>query len=162
DRWPGERRGRDVATARCQHRRPTLRHQRVVSLRLRSLGGRCRRGNARRHCQVVPRRRRQRPRAAHRHRQTSRVHRASWEYAMISRRPILTALGLGAGSLFLPSLRGRGLVHAGPTEPPKRLILISTGHGTVRTNWTMRPAGLVGAEIADWEFPLTTPGLEYS
>lgn len=81
---------------------------------------------------------------------------------MISRRSLLTALGLGAGSLFLPSLRGRGLVHAGPTDPPKRLIVIGTNHGTVHRNWNLRPTGLAGAEVADWEFPLTAPGLAFS
>jgi hypothetical protein len=81
---------------------------------------------------------------------------------MISRRNLLTALGLGAGSLFLPSLRGRGVLRADLIEPPKRLIVISTGHGTVRDNWNMRPAGLSGDAVSDWEFPLTTPGLAFS
>jgi hypothetical protein len=76
---------------------------------------------------------------------------------------MLTALGLGAGSLFLPSLRrGRGRAHADPAAPPQRLIIVTTGHGCVHENWNMRPEGLTGPDVADWDFPLTTQGLTFS
>jgi hypothetical protein len=82
---------------------------------------------------------------------------------MISRRSMLMALGIGAGSLFLPSLRrGRGQAHADPAAPPQRLIVVGTGHGTVHENWNMRPPGLIGPDVADWDFPLTTPDLAFS
>src|SRR6185503_2036377 len=99
----------------------------------------------------------QRARALGVHRQTSSIHDSSGEHAMISRRSMSTALGLGAGSLFLPSLRrGRGRAHADPAAPPQRLIIVTTGHGCVHENWNMRPEGLTGPDVADWDFPLTT------
>lgn len=54
----------------------------------------------------------------------------------LSRRRFLSATGLAAGSLFLPSTRARAQV-----GPPKRLIVFFTQHGTVPDSWRMRPAG---------------------
>lgn len=56
----------------------------------------------------------------------------------LSRRRLLAATGLAAGSLFLPSSRARAQTLA---APPKRLIVFLTQHGTVPTSWRMRPAG---------------------
>ncbi len=56
------------------------------------------------------------------------------------RRHFLAALGLSAGSLFLPSL-GRP-VHASGAQPPRRLIVLCTQHGTWHDGWAMNPAGL--------------------
>lgn len=60
-----------------------------------------------------------------------------------TRRQLLAASGLLAGSLFLPSLRARAQSNAGP---PKRLIVFFTQHGTVYDNWKMRPAGNTGTQ----------------
>ena len=54
----------------------------------------------------------------------------------LRRRDVLAALGLGAGSLFLPSL-GRA---AG--EPPKRFVLMLTAQGCAPDRWRCNPAGL--------------------
>ena len=62
-----------------------------------------------------------------------------------SRRHFLQALGLTAGSLFLPS---RGLANVG--APATRILFFVTGHGTVYDNWRMRPTG--EPEDADWTF----------
>ncbi len=70
----------------------------------------------------------------------------------IDRRAFLAALGLGSGSLFLPSLLGRKPVRAGAMTPPKRLVIFYTMHGQVTDNWKMRRPGL--GENAAWEFPL--------
>jgi hypothetical protein len=55
---------------------------------------------------------------------------------MVDRRRFLSALGLGAGSLALGSRSALG-----SSEIPKRLIVLSTSHGTVYDGWKMRPAG---------------------
>jgi hypothetical protein len=62
----------------------------------------------------------------------------------ISRRQLLAATGLAAGSLFLPSRRARA-----QTAPPKRLIVVFTQHGTVYDNWKMRPNGAVDGTAFD-------------
>lgn len=56
---------------------------------------------------------------------------------MLPRRTLLTALGLGAGAAFLPSLAGRRAV-AQTNEPIRRLVIFVSHHGTVRENWWMR------------------------
>ena len=61
-----------------------------------------------------------------------------------SRRRFLQAMGLGAGSLFLPS---RALASTGPAT---RIVFFVTGHGTVYDNWRMRPSG--EPEDTDWTF----------
>jgi hypothetical protein len=54
----------------------------------------------------------------------------------LSRRQLLGATGLLAGSLFLPSrARAQG-------APPKRLVVFYTQHGVVPDNWRMRPNGV--------------------
>ncbi|MCB9636329.1 MAG: DUF1552 domain-containing protein [Sandaracinus sp.] len=60
------------------------------------------------------------------------------------RRRFLTALGVGAGSLYLPSLFGRGSRSAAqPAAAPKRLAFFITPHGMVPPQWQMRdPASL--------------------
>lgn len=68
------------------------------------------------------------------------------------RRRFLTALGVGAGSLYLPSLAWRaGRSAAQPPSPPKRLAFFITPHGMVPPSWHMRdPAALA----SDHEFDL--------
>ncbi len=61
----------------------------------------------------------------------------------LTRRNMLAATGLLAGSLFLPSRRARAQSNDGP---PKRLVIFFTQHGTVYDNWKMRPAGNIGAQ----------------
>lgn len=65
-----------------------------------------------------------------------------------SRRNFLTALGLGAGSLVLPSLAGRARASG---SPPTRLLLFYTAQGTVPDRWQANPAGnpLDQAWVAD-------------
>lgn len=63
-----------------------------------------------------------------------------------SRRRFLAAMGLGAGSLWLPSLgRAQG-------RPPRRIVFVFTQHGTVYDNWRMRRPGL--PEDAEWSLDL--------
>jgi hypothetical protein len=59
--------------------------------------------------------------------------------SILDRRRFLTALGLSAGSLCLPSLWGGGArAQAGD---PKRVIFYITPHGTVPGRWHMRQPG---------------------
>ena len=58
---------------------------------------------------------------------------------ILDRRRFLTALGLTAGSLCLPSLPGRGARAQG--VDPKRVIFYITPHGTVPGRWHMRQPG---------------------
>ncbi len=81
---------------------------------------------------------------------------------LLRRRRFLQATGLGAGSLFLPSLLGAGLLGSGAaraqaTAPPKRLIVMFTQHGFVYDAIKMRPgAGQSGgvSESADFDIAL--------
>lgn len=58
---------------------------------------------------------------------------------IINRRQFLTALGLGAGSLYLPSIfRGKARAQSGA---PTRVVFYITPHGSVPTRWNMRQAG---------------------
>ncbi len=77
----------------------------------------------------------------------------------VNRRTFLTAAGLTAGSLMLPSFAGNR-ARAGDTAPPKRFVVFYTGHGTVYEDWKMRRPGL--ADNADWEFDLAQDPAEYS
>jgi hypothetical protein len=55
-----------------------------------------------------------------------------------TRRRFLQALGIGAGGFFLPSLVSRGSrARAGGVEPPMRLVVLFTEHGTPHVNWDM-------------------------
>lgn len=74
----------------------------------------------------------------------------------LSRRTLLAGLGLGAGSLFLPSLLGREGLHlpASAQDPvAKRFILFWTAHGTVRPSWKISHPSLVAGR--DTEIDLT-------
>ena len=57
---------------------------------------------------------------------------------ILDRRRFLSALGLTAGSLMLPSLPGRAAFAQGG---PKRLLYYITPHGTVPGRWNMRQSG---------------------
>jgi hypothetical protein len=73
------------------------------------------------------------------------------------RRRLLQATGLGAGTLFLPSLLGDRAAYA--AGAPKRLVVLLTEHGPVNGpvhGWQMRRPGLPDGEV-DWEFPLDDP-----
>jgi len=68
------------------------------------------------------------------------------------RRRFLQAMGLGAGSLFLPStMRG---VHAAPEAPPPRILFFFAEHGTFYPNWRMRMPDSPESEQAEYEFDL--------
>jgi hypothetical protein len=69
-----------------------------------------------------------------------------------SRRRFLQAAGLGAGSLFLPSLwdRRKG-AHAAPGDPPMRLIVCYHQHGVPHVNWDMH-MGM--SPTTRWEYGL--------
>ncbi len=69
----------------------------------------------------------------------------------VNRRQLLQALGLSAGSLFLPS---RGLAMS--AAPAKRILFFVTGHGTVYDSWKMRPGGQ--GDDVDFDADLTTLG----
>jgi hypothetical protein len=69
----------------------------------------------------------------------------------LRRRDVLNTFGLGAGTLFLPSLLGDRRAHA--AGPPKRLIIFYTDHGPQYEAWMMRRPGLPDKD-KDWEFPL--------
>ncbi len=58
---------------------------------------------------------------------------------ILDRRRFLAGLGLGAGSLLLPSLRLGGA--SAQTGTPTRLLFFITPHGTVPGRWTMKQSG---------------------
>jgi hypothetical protein len=72
------------------------------------------------------------------------------ERRFFDRRRFLQAMGLGAGSLFLPSLLDHSTAKA---DPPKRLMLFFTEHGPVTGRWELRRPGLP-ATGSDWTMPL--------
>lgn len=65
-----------------------------------------------------------------------------------SRRSLLAALGLGTGSLFLPSLS------RGQDGPPKRFLLMFSSQGSCPQTWRANPAG--HPEGSDWWEDWTT------
>lgn len=71
----------------------------------------------------------------------------------INRRRLLDAMGLTAGTLFLPSLIGDKAAYA--QGAPKRLLIYSTQHGPVWERWAMNRGNMPAT--ADWEFPLDNP-----
>jgi hypothetical protein len=77
--------------------------------------------------------------------------------ALLNRRRLLQALGLGTSSLFLPSLglRSRGDSSGGP---PCRIAFVMTFHGVVYDEWMMRP----GAAPSSGAFDEDISGLEAS
>jgi hypothetical protein len=77
---------------------------------------------------------------------------------ILDRRRFLTALGLTAGSLCLPSLPGRGAFAQG--GDPKRVIFYITPHGTVPGRWHMRQPG---RDNEEYDYSLSGLGeLEFS
>lgn len=77
---------------------------------------------------------------------------------MIDRRSFLNALGLGAGTLFLPSLRS---ARADTEGPPHRLLVFFTEMGTWYDAWRMHPEGRSLDE--PWQLDLSTlPESEWS
>ena len=69
-----------------------------------------------------------------------------------NRRNILNAMGIGAGSLFLPSLIGDKKALA---APPKRIYFFHTQHGPNYWDWNIRQPGL-DDKNSDWEIDLKT------
>ncbi len=70
------------------------------------------------------------------------------------RRRFMTALGLGAGSLFLPSrMGGRSQTKAQETEIPTRILFFLTPHGMTPPFWHMRQEAMLAA---DHELDLTS------
>ena len=69
----------------------------------------------------------------------------------MNRRQFLAAMGLGSGSLLLPSRRP---AIAAPTEAPQRFLVFFSQHGTWYDGWKMgtdtRPTD------QQWEFDLTS------
>jgi hypothetical protein len=68
------------------------------------------------------------------------------------RRRFLQAMGVGAGSLFLPSLLPG--VRAAPEGPPPRILFFFAEHGTFYPNWRMRMPDSPESEQAEYEFDL--------
>lgn len=75
---------------------------------------------------------------------------------LLDRRLFLQACGVGAGSLFLPSLLPRA--KAAPEDPPLRIVFFFTEHGTFYPNWRMRRPDSPEAETAEYEFGLADLG----
>lgn len=70
-----------------------------------------------------------------------------------SRRRLLLGLGLGSASLFLPSLLAR--TSRGQSQAPiKRIVIMTSEHGTVRENWWMRRTNPANGA---WEYPFDDP-----
>jgi hypothetical protein len=68
------------------------------------------------------------------------------------RRRFLQAMGLGTGSLFLPSLQ-RG-AQAVSEAPPPRILFFFSEHGTFYPNWRMRRPDSPESKQAEYEFDL--------
>ena len=63
------------------------------------------------------------------------------------RRRFMTTLGLGAGSLFLPSrMGGRSRTKAQETDIPTRILFFITPHGMVPPDWHMRDEAMLDAD----------------
>jgi hypothetical protein len=64
---------------------------------------------------------------------------------------------MGASTLFLPSLFGRGgRARAGPNSPPPRLVIVHSSHGQFYNNWRMRAGAPNVPDFGpmDWEVSL--------
>ena len=76
---------------------------------------------------------------------------------ILDRRRFLTALGLGTAGVFgsatLPFWL-RGATAAGSDGAPKRLLILSSSHGTVWQHWTMNPWS--HAEGTTWQEDITS------
>ena len=68
-----------------------------------------------------------------------------------NRRRFLQAAGLGAGSLFLPSLLKGRRAQAGAAQPPMRLVICYHQHGVPHARWDMHRGNPANAR---WEYPL--------
>lgn len=77
---------------------------------------------------------------------------------ILNRRSFLNALGLtaAAGGVAAAGGLGRRSFAQDTGGAPKRLIIISTGHGTVYDGWKMRPGGQ--PDEKSWEFDLAGLG----
>src|SRR5687768_15748616 len=80
-------------------------------------------------------------------RQDWRIHVPEDAMNPLSRRQLLNAMGLGSGTLFLPSLMGDKQAYA--QAQPKRLVIFYTQHGPGYENWRMRRPGLPDKD-GDW------------
>ncbi len=69
--------------------------------------------------------------------------------ARLRRRQILQTLGLGTGSLFLPSLLPRARGGGSPAGAPMRIVFLQTYHGLLYRSWSMRPGG--APQSGAWE-----------
>lgn len=65
---------------------------------------------------------------------------------LLNRRQLLSSLGVGASAVAAAGLSARKALAAG--TPPKRMVVLSTGHGTIYDLWKMRPRGR--GERGDW------------
>ena len=65
----------------------------------------------------------------------------------LNRRQLLLATGLGTAGLFLPSLLPR---RARADGPIKRIVIMTTQHGTVLPSWRMLRNN---TDYGDWEYP---------
>lgn len=72
-------------------------------------------------------------------------------HRLLNRRLFLQACGLGAGSLFLPSLLPRARA---ADDPPLRILFFFSEHGTFYPNWRMRLPNSPESETAEYEFSL--------
>lgn len=75
----------------------------------------------------------------------------------LGRRRLLQALGLGAGSLFLPSLAPRSTA-GGAAGPPRRMFIVLTYGGLLYPNWKMRPSGQSESEAFSFDMTPLTQG----
>lgn len=77
----------------------------------------------------------------------------------LRRRQFLQAAGVGAASLFLPSVERRGL--AGPGDgPPLRLVVLFHEHGVYYDSWKMRLPNSPTSDLLDFEFDLGGLGVQ--
>jgi hypothetical protein len=72
----------------------------------------------------------------------------------LTRRSLMSALGAGGASWFLPSMKQAGAAVTGAGTPPKRLVVVFSAQGSQRNRWMMRKPGL--DETTDWDFPLAS------
>jgi len=77
---------------------------------------------------------------------------------ILNRRRFLSALGLTGAAATLTSPR---FARAAPSGPPKRLIIVSSSHGTVYDGWKMRNGGQSESQAYELDLTSMDPG-EYS
>lgn len=82
---------------------------------------------------------------------TKKQHKPYMGNGTLSRRQLLTALGLTGAGLFLPSLGWRrGQAKAQAAEPIRRVVIFVSGHGVVPETWRMRRDH---PDFGNWEYP---------